>query len=189
MFKFKLQSATSLEFQKIFSESLVYAGFCSGGPATLTTESGTCWVMGNLHNTFDNQYYTFMGNCTYTMAKNCQRANIPTFEVDTQNMNVGNLQVPSVGTVSVNVHGIHIEIVRNAIGIVRVSHSVSSGELFHVSFTCIVWILNILIFTNSLMASNVYRFIFIYISGVFNEKKAKMFNIKALNVCIKLSIY
>lgn len=77
--------------------------------------------MGNFHNTFDGYYYTFMGNCTYTMAKSCNGATIPAFEVDTKNTNKGNLQVPSVETVTVNVHGIHIEIVHNAFGFVQVS--------------------------------------------------------------------
>lgn len=77
--------------------------------------------MGNLHSTFDGHYYTFMGNCTYTMAKNYHAATIPAFEVDTEYMNEGNLEVPSVEAVTVNVHGFHIEMVRNAFGFVQVS--------------------------------------------------------------------
>lgn len=115
----------------------LFSGFCRGGPATLTPQSGTCWVMGNLHYTFDGQYYTFMGNCSYTVAKNCHvSGNLPAFEVDTKNVNEGNTQVPSVGTVTVNVYGINIDIVRSELGIVRVSQPVV--------FRCyvdIVWIL------------------------------------------------
>ncbi|XP_044028582.1 IgGFc-binding protein-like [Siniperca chuatsi] len=107
-------------FVVIFS-ALLLSGFCRGGPATLTPESGTCWVMGNLHYTFDGHYYTFMGNCTYTMAKNCHvGGTLPAFEVETNN--VGNIQVPSVGTVTVNVYGINIDIVRSEFGIVRVNY-------------------------------------------------------------------
>ncbi|XP_023265555.1 IgGFc-binding protein-like [Seriola lalandi dorsalis] len=109
-------------FVVIFS-ALLLSGFCRGGPATLTPKSGICWVMGNLHYTFDSHYYTFMGNCTYTMAKNCHvGANLPAFEVDIKNRNKGNVQVPSVGMVTVNVHGINIEIERGAFDIVRVNY-------------------------------------------------------------------
>ncbi|XP_029023842.1 IgGFc-binding protein-like [Betta splendens] len=100
--------------------ALLLTGFCSGGPATLTP--GTCWSMGSLHSTFDNQYYTFMGNCTYTMAKSCNSATVPAFEVDADYMNSGKGGVPSVGAVAVNVHGFHIEIVRSMFGIVRVNY-------------------------------------------------------------------
>ncbi|XP_051246393.1 IgGFc-binding protein-like [Dicentrarchus labrax] len=109
-------------FVVIFS-ALLLSGFSRGGPATLTPKSGICWVMGNLHYTFDGNYYNFMGNCTYTMAKNCHvdRA-LPAFEVETKNMNEGNLQVPSAGRVTINVYGINIDIVRSELGIVRVNY-------------------------------------------------------------------
>lgn len=96
-----------------------------------SADSGTCWVMGNLHYTFDSHYYTFMGNCTYTLAKSCDGAAVPAFQVDTENTNLqGNLPIPSVGAVIINVHGINITILRNTFGMVQVSLSVKSVQVF-----------------------------------------------------------
>ncbi|KAI4817690.1 hypothetical protein KUCAC02_011073 [Chaenocephalus aceratus] len=109
-------------FVVLFS-ALLLRGFCRGGPTTTTPPSGTCWVMGSLYYTFDGHDYTFTGNCTYTFAKNCHvDETLPAFEVATKNLNEGSVQVPSVETVTVNVYGINIEIVRNEYGIVRVNY-------------------------------------------------------------------
>ncbi|XP_074469341.1 alpha-tectorin-like [Sebastes fasciatus] len=106
----------------VIVSALLLSGFCRGGPTTLSPQSGTCSVMGTLHYTFDDYHYNFMGNCTYTLAKNCHvDESLPAFEVETKNMNEGNIQVPTVETVTVNVHGINIQIVRSEFGIVRVS--------------------------------------------------------------------
>ncbi|XP_067468831.1 IgGFc-binding protein-like [Thunnus thynnus] len=79
--------------------------------------------MGNLHYTFDSHYYTLMGNCTYIMASNCHvDGTHPAFAVETKNMNVGNVQVPTVGAVTVHVYGFNINIVRLELGVVRVNY-------------------------------------------------------------------
>ncbi|XP_070702064.1 IgGFc-binding protein-like [Pempheris klunzingeri] len=106
-------------FVLIFS-ALLLSGFCRGGPATLTPESGTCWVMGTLHNTFDGNYYNFMGNCTYIMAKNCHvDQTLPAFDVATKNVGT---EAPTVGAVTVNVYGINIDIVQSEFGMVQVNY-------------------------------------------------------------------
>ncbi|XP_037329243.2 IgGFc-binding protein-like [Pungitius pungitius] len=109
-------------FVAIFSV-LLLSGFCRGGPTTLTPQSSTCWVMGPLFYTFDNYHYSFTGNCTYTLAKNCHVDDtLPAFEVQTKNMNKGSVQVPTVEAVTVNVYGININIVRFESGVVRVNY-------------------------------------------------------------------
>lgn len=39
---------------------------------TPVIRAGTLWAIGDpYYCTFDSNYYTFMGGCTYTMVKNC----------------------------------------------------------------------------------------------------------------------
>ncbi|KAM3596113.1 uncharacterized protein V6R79_008319 [Siganus canaliculatus] len=107
----------------VIVSALLLSGFCRGGPATLPPDSGTCWTLGNLHYTFDGNYYTFMGNCTYTVAKNCHvSSTLPAFEVEASDVNNGNILVPSTGTVTVNVYGFNIVVVRSESGVVRVNY-------------------------------------------------------------------
>ncbi|KAM3858157.1 IgGFc-binding protein-like [Diretmus argenteus] len=106
------------------SSVLLLSGFCAGGPATLPPETGTCWIMGSFHyRTFDSHYYNFMGNCTYTVAKNCHvDSTHPAFEVEVKNMNRAGSQVTAVEMVSVSVYGTTVDIVHLEFGLVRVNY-------------------------------------------------------------------
>ncbi|KAI1901487.1 hypothetical protein AGOR_G00034940 [Albula goreensis] len=103
---------------------LLLWGFSSAGPAMPSTITETCWTMGDRHyRTFDGQYLSLLGNCTYIMAKNCHiDKGHPAFEVMAQIKNQVDSLVTTVRKVLIQVHGYTIIMVHGEYGVVRVDY-------------------------------------------------------------------
>nr|XP_046274208.1 IgGFc-binding protein-like [Scatophagus argus] len=85
----------------------------------------TCWAMDNPHiHTFDGSNYNFMGNCTYTMVKNCHvDGDHPAFEVDAKKDKHTGSKVTYISKVIIKAHGYTMTIVRSEFGLVRMNYT------------------------------------------------------------------
>ncbi|XP_045921251.1 zonadhesin, like [Micropterus dolomieu] len=73
------------------------------------TSSQDCVVSGDPHyNTFDKKFYSFMGTCTYTLARNCKNSTGPWFSVEGKNEERGVSGVSYLRKLYVTVNGITV---------------------------------------------------------------------------------
>ncbi|XP_031441897.1 alpha-tectorin-like [Clupea harengus] len=108
--------------------TLLLCGHSSAGPAVFPTQTGTCWAMGDPHfRTFDGYFYNFMGNCSYTMAKNCDiDYHHPPFEVEVTNKVLPDTHLTAVSEVTIHIYSLKIQMIRSELGTVKVNGQVWS---------------------------------------------------------------
>ncbi|TSO05462.1 IgGFc-binding protein [Bagarius yarrelli] len=124
------KSLTCLPFgqighQSIGCSSIEVCEIKNGVRGCYPKSNGICWAIGDPHyRTFDGEYYNFMGNCTYIMAKNRHVDNDhPAFEVQAVNKHTGSSKATSVSQVIIQVYGQTITIVQHENGLVRITDS------------------------------------------------------------------
>ncbi|KAK2852096.1 hypothetical protein Q5P01_008372 [Channa striata] len=73
-----------------------------------------CVVSGDPHyNTFDNKFYSFMGACTYTLARTCRNTTGPWFSVEGKNEERGVSGVSYLRKLHVTVNGITVTLMKS----------------------------------------------------------------------------
>ncbi|KAK5876154.1 hypothetical protein CesoFtcFv8_027151 [Champsocephalus esox] len=77
------------------------------------TGSQDCVVSGDPHyNTFDKKFYTFMGTCTYTLARTCKNNTGPWFSVEGKNEERGVSGVSYLRKLYVTVNGVTVTLMK-----------------------------------------------------------------------------
>ncbi|MEQ2269655.1 hypothetical protein XENORESO_007647, partial [Xenotaenia resolanae] len=78
------------------------------------TGSQDCVVSGDPHyNTFDKKFYSFMGTCTYTLARTCKNNTGPWFSVEAKNENRGAPGLSYLRKLYITVNGITVTLMKS----------------------------------------------------------------------------
>ncbi|MED6284797.1 hypothetical protein CHARACLAT_022625, partial [Characodon lateralis] len=78
------------------------------------TGSQDCVVSGDPHyNTFDKKFYSFMGTCTYTLARTCKNSTGPWFSVEAKNENRGAPGLSYLRKLYITVNGITVTLMKS----------------------------------------------------------------------------
>ncbi|XP_048475959.1 zonadhesin-like [Rhincodon typus] len=81
---------------------------------TMLPTDGTCIVSGDPHYiTFDNRKFTFLGTCTYTLARNCHNKTGPWFSIEGKNEERGLPGATYLRKLYITIDGITITLMKN----------------------------------------------------------------------------
>ncbi|KAI4900182.1 hypothetical protein NFI96_023906, partial [Prochilodus magdalenae] len=95
-------------------------GVQAGQIGCYPVEFKDCIISGDPHyNTFDGKYYTFMGLCTYTLARTCRNNTGPWFSVEGKNEQRGVSGVSYLKTLYVTVDNVTVTMMKNRITLVN----------------------------------------------------------------------
>ncbi|PWA14817.1 hypothetical protein CCH79_00014482 [Gambusia affinis] len=101
------------------------------------TGSQDCVVSGDPHyNTFDKKFYSFMGTCTYTLARTCKNNTGPWFSVEAKNEERGGPGLSYLRKLYITVNGITVTLMksrRTLVNGVRVALPHSPSPLMSIS--------------------------------------------------------
>uniref|UniRef100_UPI00398EC30B zonadhesin, like n=1 Tax=Pristiophorus japonicus TaxID=55135 RepID=UPI00398EC30B len=91
-----------------------HCGLVDGNYGCHPTGSGSCHISGDPHyNSFDGRALSFMGTCTYTLARSCENRTGPWFTVEGKNEERGQLGVSYLKKIYLTTQGITITLMKS----------------------------------------------------------------------------
>ncbi|XP_016339668.1 zonadhesin-like, partial [Sinocyclocheilus anshuiensis] len=101
-------------YSRLTSTPMEQCGVQDGVIGCFPQESQDCIISGDPHyNTFDGKYYTYMGTCTYTLARTCKNNTGPWFSIEGKNEERGVSGVSYLRKLYVTVDGITVTMMKD----------------------------------------------------------------------------